>query len=207
MWTKIGMVIMLGKVYGYARVSTSGQDNGLETQEQLLEEAGCSYTFKEMVSGKSTNNRIELQRAMELLSSGDTLVVAKIDRLARSISDLDKIVKELLAKGVNVRFLKEDMTFKVDTKPNSMHSLLFNILGSFAQFERELINERTSEGRARAKEKGTHMGRPSKDKKDIARALKLYSERDANGMSVNDISKLTGVPRSSIYAEINKSSL
>jgi DNA invertase Pin-like site-specific DNA recombinase len=82
--------------------------------------------------------------------------------------------------------------------------LLFNILGSFAQFERDLIVERTGEGRERAKKQGKHMGRPAQDEKQINKALKLYSERESNGMSVNDIAKVTGVPRSTIYAELKK---
>ncbi|MFD4820231.1 recombinase family protein [Peribacillus butanolivorans] len=91
---------------------------------------------------------------MEFAREGDTLVVTKIDRLARSIMDLNKIVHELAEKGVNVRFVKEDMKFDGSNEGNSLQTLLFNILGSFAQFERDLIVERTTEGRERAKGKG-----------------------------------------------------
>lgn len=96
------------------------------------------------------------------------------------------------------------MEFVAGTDSNSIQTLLFNILGSFAQFERDLIVERTTEGRERAKLQGKHMGRPSQPKKNVERALELYKQRETNGMSVNDIAKLTSVPRSTIYAEIKK---
>lgn len=186
---------------GYARVSTVGQDNGLETQKQLLEDAGCQRIFFEKVTGTSTTKRTELKQAMEFLQEGDTLVVTKIDRLARSISDLNNIINELKEKCVNVQFMKENMLFEAKVKDGSLQTLLFNILGSFAQFERDLIVERTSEGRERAKKAGKHMGRPAKDRKDVEKALKLYADRENNGLSVNDIVKMTGVPRSTIYAK------
>ncbi|AYV70130.1 recombinase family protein [Bacillus sp. PK3-056] len=189
---------------GYARVSTVGQDNGLETQKHLLSEAGCKRIFFEKVTGTSTTRRQQLKDAIEFLEQGDTLVVTKIDRLARSILDLNNTVSELFQKGVSVKFLKENIEFKAGVHNNSLQTLLFNILGSFAQFERDIIVERTGEGRQRAKKQGKHMGRPSQDRKVIQKALKLYDERESNGMSVNDISKLTGVPRSTIYAELKK---
>ncbi|WHY64704.1 recombinase family protein [Neobacillus sp. SuZ13] len=189
---------------GYARVSTVGQDNGLETQKQLLNDAGCKRIFFEKVTGTSTTKRNELKEAIQFLDKGDTLIVTKIDRLARSIIDLNNIVKELNLKGVNVRFLKENIEFQAGENNNSLQTLLFNILGSFAQFERDIIVERTGEGRERAKKQGKHMGRPSQDKKAIQKALKLYIERETNGLSVNDIAKMTSVPRSTIYAELKK---
>ncbi|MGG3693500.1 recombinase family protein [Heyndrickxia ginsengihumi] len=189
---------------GYARVSTVGQDNGLETQKQLLNEAGCRRIFFEKVTGTTTKKRNELKEVMEFVKEGDTLVVTKIDRLARSIIDLNKIVSELIKKGVNVKFLKENIEFKAGENNNSLQTLLFNILGSFAQFERDIIVERTGEGRERAKKQGKHMGRPAQSKKDIEKALKLYHDRETNGLSVNDIAKMTSVPRSTIYAELKK---
>ncbi|MFB1098290.1 recombinase family protein [Terribacillus sp. JSM ZJ617] len=189
---------------GYARTSTVGQENGLETQRQLLEEIGCKRVFYEKITGTTTVKRDELKEAIKFLSDGDILVVTKIDRLARSIIDLHNIVKELNQKGVGVKFLKENIDFQAGKNNNSLQTLLFNILGSFAQFERDLIVERTSEGRERAKKQGKHMGRPPQDKKAIEKALKFYNERDLNGMSVKDISNLTGVPRSTIYAELKK---
>ncbi|MGM0890179.1 MAG: recombinase family protein [Bacillota bacterium] len=181
---------------GYARVSTTGQD--LETQKEILESEGCKKLFVEKVTGTSTKQRAQLYEAIEFAREGDTLVVTKIDRLARSIMDLNKIVHELAEKGVIVRFVKEDMKFDGSNEGNSLQTLLFNI----AQFERDLIVERTTEGRERAKRQGKHMGRPGQDEKTLKRAIKLYNERETNGMSVKDIVKTTGVPRSTLYAKI-----
>jgi len=184
---------------GYARVSTVGQD--LETQKEILEKEGCEKLFVEKMTGTSTKSRDQLQEAKEFAREGDTLVVSKIDRLARSIIDLNNITQELAGKGVSVRFVKENIDFETGENSNSLQTLLFNILGSFSQFERDLIVERTAEGRERAKKQGKHLGRPGKDEKDLNRALELYANRGENGMSVNDIVKLTGVPRSTIYAK------
>lgn len=183
---------------GYARVSTVGQD--LATQRELLTEAGCRKIFVEKVTGTNTVKREQLAEAIEFVDEGDTLVVTKIDRLARSIIDLNNIVQKLNEKGISVHFLKDNMEFKAGNDTNSIQTLLFNILGSFAQFERDLIIERTTEGRERAKKQGKHMGRPGQPAKNIERAMELYRQRDSNGMSINDIVKLTGVPRSTIYA-------
>lgn len=182
---------------GYARVSTTGQD--YETQKELLEREGCTKIFVEKVTGTSTAQRKALKEMLEHVREGDTVTVTKIDRLARSIIDLNKIVSGLVEKGVSVRFISENMEFKADENANSLQTLLFNVLGSFAQFERDLIVERTTEGRERAKKQGKHLGRPSQPEKEVKRALKLYQEREANGMSVADIVKTTGVPRSTIY--------
>ncbi|AZV45696.1 hypothetical protein BAOM_p043 (plasmid) [Peribacillus asahii] len=185
---------------GYARVSTTGQD--LETQKEILKNEGCEKLFVEKVTGTSTKPRTQLKEAMEFARKGDTLVITKIDRLARSIMDLNKIVQELSEQGVKVRFVKEAIEFDGSNENNSLQLLLFNILGSFAQFERDLIVERTTEGRERAKKQGKHMGRPGQDEKTLKRAIKLYNERKTNGMSVNEIVKSTGIPRSTLYAKV-----
>jgi DNA invertase Pin-like site-specific DNA recombinase len=187
---------------GYARVSTTGQD--LETQKEILESEGCEKLFVEKVTGTSTNQRTQLKEALEFARMGDILVVTKIDRLARSIMDLNKIVQELSPKGVKVKFVKEAMEFDGSNENNSLQLLLFNILGSFAQFERDLIVERTTEGREGAKKQGKHMGRPGQDDKTLKRAIKLYNERETNGMSVNEIVKSTGIPRSTLYAKVKE---
>lgn len=187
---------------GYARVSTIGQD--YETQQEILENEGCEKIYTEKVTGTSTAQRKELKRLLDNVREDDEVYITKIDRLARSITDLNKIVQRLTDKGVSVHFISEGMSFKPDDKASSMQTMMFNILGSFAQFERELIVERTTEGRERAKKKGKHMGRPAKPKQDIKKALKLYDEKAENKMSVTDISKVTGVPRSTIYHELKK---
>ena len=184
---------------GYARVSTVGQN--LETQQEILESEGCEKIFVEKVTGTSTTKREQLKEAMEFARPGDTLVVTKIDRLARSIINLNKIVQEMTNKRVSIKFVKEALEFGAEKENNSLQTLLFNILGSFAQFERDIIVQRTGEGRDRAKKQGKHLGRPGQDDKSVKRAIMLYNERETNGMSVNDIVKTTGVPRSTIYAK------
>ncbi|MDZ5713557.1 recombinase family protein [Jeotgalibacillus haloalkalitolerans] len=195
---------------GYARVSSVGQS--LESQVEQLKAFGCKRIFKEKESG-AKSDRKELQAALEFLEDGeldnngkiiykDKLIVTKIDRLARSTFDLQRIAGELKDRKVGLQFLKENIDFSTPSG-----ELMFTMLGAIGQFERDIIKERTTEGRERAKLKGKHMGRPSKPKKNIERAMVLYNEREDNGMSVNDISKLTDVPRSTIYAEIKKNKI
>ncbi len=141
---------------------------------------------------------------VENVRPGDTVMVTKIDRLARSIIDLNKIIGTLQEKQVDIHFIKDNLSFKVNETANPLQSLLFNVLGSFAQFERDIIVERTSEGRERAKSRGKHMGRPSQPRKNIEEALRLYNSRNTNGLSVKDIVTLTGVPKATLYVEIRK---
>lgn len=185
---------------GYARVSTLGQD--LETQKEILKENGCEKIFVEKVTAASTAQRTELKEMLEFARENDTVYVTKIDRLARSITDLHNIVNALIEKGVNISFIQDNLHFVSDEKRTAVQELMLNVLGAFAQFERDLIVSRTSEGRERARKKGKHLGRPARPKQDIEKALKLYYERKTNGMSVNDIVKITGVPRSTIYHQL-----
>lgn len=192
---------------GYARVSTTNKQNdSLENQIKILIKNGADpdNIYQEKVTATSTAKRTQLQDMIKHARKGDTIVVTKIDRLARSISDLNKIVSELNDKGVSVEFLKEQMLFKADDT-NSINRLLFNILGSFAQFERDLIVERTSEGRNRALKEGKHMGRKgSSSAKDIKKAIDMYNNRNTNKMSVADILRVTGVKKSTFYHELKK---
>lgn len=183
----------MGELIGYARVSTS--DQNYELQVEQLKNYGCNKIYSEKKSGKDTG-RPELKRALEYLRKGDKLVVYKIDRLARSIRDLHNITYELQEKGIGVAFIKEQIDFSTATG-----KLMFTMLGAIAEFERDLINERTKEGRERAKKQGKHLGRKGQDTKEVRRALNLFSNRKQNGLSVNDIVKQTGVPRSTIYAK------
>jgi DNA invertase Pin-like site-specific DNA recombinase len=178
---------------GYARVSTVGQE--LDLQIEKLKEYGCDKIFMEKESG-AKSDREELAKALDYLRQGDKLVVYKLDRLARSTFDLHKIARQLEEKGIGAVFIKEQIDF---TTPAG--KLMFTMLGAIAEFERDLINERTREGRERAKKQGKHMGRKGQDEKDVKKALQLYQSRETNGLSVNDIAKMTGVPRSTIYAK------
>ncbi len=181
---------------GYARVSTNGQD--LTAQEEELEKYGCERIFKEKESG-AKSDRQKLNEALEYVREGDKLVVCKLDRLARSTFDLLKIATDLKKRGIGLVFIKEQIDFST-----AQGEMMLTMLGAIATFERELINERTAEGRERAKVKGTHMGRPGQDEKAVKKALKLYAERESNGLSVNEIAKSTGVPRSTIYAKVKE---
>jgi DNA invertase Pin-like site-specific DNA recombinase len=183
----------MNQLIGYARVSTVDQDYSLQVKQ--LEKYGCTKIFHEKKSGKNTG-RPELKKALEYLREGDKLVIYKIDRLARSTRDLHNIVHDLQQKGIGIVFIKEQIDFSTPAG-----KLMFTMLGAIAEFERDLINERTKEGRERAKEQGKHLGRKGQETKEIKRALKLFTEREKNGLSVNDISKQTGVPRSTIYSK------
>lgn len=181
---------------GYARVSTKGQD--LTNQTEHLEKYGCEKIFMEKESG-AKSDRQELKNAMDYLREGDSLVVHKLDRLARSTFDLLKIAEDLKARGIGLVFIEERIDFNT---PDG--ELMFTMLGAIAKFERSLINARTSEGRERAKAKGTHMGRKGQDEKQVKKALSLFQNREDNGLSVNEISAMTGVPRSTIYAKVKE---
>ena len=176
---------------GYARVSTTGQD--YETQLAKLNAEGCEKIFSEKQSGKSADNRFELQRAIEFVREGDVLVVTKLDRLARSMSDLWIIVRELEAKGAAFKVL--DQT-GMDTS-NATGKLLFNILGSIAEFERDLINARTAEGRQAAMAKGVKFGR--KEKLTAEQIAELKTDFSAGLLSKEAIAKKYGIARNSVY--------
>src|SRR5215831_1226428 len=140
--------------YGYARVSTNGQD--LSSQEAELLAAGCAKVFKEKVSGAKTD-RAELAKLISRIESGDVLVVTRLDRLARSTRDLLNIIAALTERGAGFKSLKDTWA---DT--TTQHGrLMLTVLGGLAEFERELIRARTGEGRKRAKASGVKFGRPA----------------------------------------------
>lgn len=138
---------------GYSRVSTTGQD--YQTQIEKLKAAGCEKIYKEKKSGKSASDRPELTSAIDYVREGDVFIITKLDRLARSMGDLWKIIQQLNEKGVAFKVLDQE---SIDTT-TSQGKLMLNILGSIAEFERDLINARTAEGRANAKAKGVKFGR------------------------------------------------
>lgn len=189
---------------GYARVSTVGQD--LKTQIETLESAGIKedQMFIEKISGKKGTDRQQLEALLKHARAGDHIYVTKIDRLARSILDLNKIVNELLSREISITFLHHNMTFQANAKDDPFQMLLFNTLGSFAQFERDMIVSRTGEGRKRAMKNGKKMGRKGQPASSIEQAIELFKTKEEREMTVSDISKITGVPRSTIYAEYNK---
>jgi len=142
-------------VYGYARVSTIGQT--LAAQEATLHEAGAAKVFKEKISG-AANHRAQLHRLLKAIDAGDVVVVARLDRLARSTRDLLNILDKIAKAGATFKSLGDAWA---DT--TTAHGrLMLTVLGGLAEFERELIRVRTGEGRVRAKARGVHMGRPFK---------------------------------------------
>ena len=142
-------------IYGYARVSTDGQT--LASQDAQLHEAGCAKVYSEKVSGAKTD-RAELGKLLKRLEPGDVLMVTRLDRLARSTRDLLNILDTIAKAGAGFKSLAD--TWADTTTAHGR--LMLTILGGLAEFERELIKARTSDGRARAKARGVHMGRPPK---------------------------------------------
>lgn len=177
-----------GMRVGYARVSTSGQKLDL----QLERLADCDRTFYEKVSGKSAKNRPEIQNALDFVRDGDVFVVTKLDRLARSVVDLANIVQKLEIKKVDLVVLDQG----IDT--TSIYGRLqFNILASIGEFEREIIRERSFEGRMRASARGVKFGaRPKLTKNELTQLVYDY---ETPGCSKTEIAKHYGISRSSVY--------
>jgi len=173
-------------VYGYARVSTVDQD--LTVQEDALKAAGCEIIRAEKVTGTSTQNREELKTLMAFLRPGDELIVTRVDRLARSVLDLQEIVRELRDKQVQLKATEQP----IDTSTPAGKCFL-DMLGVFAEFETNLRRERQMEGIAKAKERGVYRGRKASIDVDKVREL-----RD-NGMGASQIAKELGISRASVY--------
>ena len=182
-----------GAIVGYARTSTTDQIAGLEHQIGELEAVGCTRVFSEHVSAIE-RRRPELEAALDWLRSGDTFVVTKPDRLSRSVTDLMEIVERLRSKGVTVRVL----SMHLDTSsPTSM--LLLSILGSVSSWERDAMLERQRAGIARAKSQGKYRGRAPTARAKAPEVLRLKAE----GRSVAEIVRETGVSRASVYRALN----
>jgi DNA invertase Pin-like site-specific DNA recombinase len=171
---------------GYARVSTIDQD--LEIQETALRAAGCDVVRSEKRSGTTTSGRTELQTVLEFIRAGDVLMITRIDRLARSIGDLQDIVRTLKAKGAALKATEQP----IDTSTAAGKAFL-DMLGVFSEFETNLRRERQLEGIAKAKAEGVYKGRKPSVDVDQVRALK------AQGVGATDIAKRLGVGRASVY--------
>ena len=173
-------------VIGYARVSTTDQD--LSIQEEALRTAGCTVLRSEKRSGSTTEGRDQLQTVLDFIQRGDTLVVTKLDRLARSLADLSRIVELLVKKGASLRILNTN----IDTSTASGKAFL-GMLGVFAEFETNLRRERQLEGIAKAKLAGVYKGRPASIDADEVRQLK------SSGKGATEIARAMGVGRASVY--------
>jgi DNA invertase Pin-like site-specific DNA recombinase len=179
-------------IYGYARVSSTDQD--LTIQQEALAAAGCEIVRSEKVSGTSTQGRDELNNLLEFVREGDELVVTRVDRLARSVYDLQKIVRDLKERGVSLKATEQP----IDTSTPAGKCFL-DMLGVFAEFETNLRKERQMEGIAKAKKEGKFKGRPAKIDKN--RILELKK----SGMTATQISKEMGISRVSVYRGLNLS--
>lgn len=178
-----------GQLIGYARTSTTDQKAGLEAQLRDLNEAGCVKVFREELSSVSTK-RPELDRALDYAREGDTLIVTKLDRLARSVADLVRLTETLAAKNVSLRILA--MNLDTDTPTGK---LMLNLLGSIAEFERELMLERQREGIAKAKAAGRYKGRAPTARRKSADVIRLRSE----GKTADAIAKELNIGRASVF--------
>jgi len=181
---------------GYARTSTLEQVAGFEAQKRDLEAVGCSKVFAEQVS--SVAQREQLEAAIDYLRDGDSLVVTKLDRLARSMRDLLDIVARIEAKGAGLRIL----VMNLDTT-TATGKLMLNVLGSVAEFERSMMLERQREGVAKAKAEGKYKGRKPTAR---AKASEVKSMLEA-GESPTEVAKKLGIGRSSVYRVIAARSL
>ena len=171
---------------GYARTSTT--DQNLDAQIAALEAAGCTVIRKEQKSGTKLEGRVELQTILDFIHEGETLVVTRIDRLARSLRDLQIIADKLKEKSAHLMATEQP----VDTS-TAAGKAFFDMLGVFAEFETNLRRERQAEGIANAKAKGVYKGRPAKiDKDEIKRRLGA-GERPA------DVAREMGVSRATVY--------
>jgi DNA invertase Pin-like site-specific DNA recombinase len=180
-------------VYGYARVSSADQDYAL--QEQALRTAGCEVIRAEKASGTIRAGRTELELLLEFLRRGDTLVVTRVDRLARSIKDLQDIVYTLKARGVTLRATEQP----IDTQSAAGKAFL-DMLGVFAEFETNLGRERQREGIVAAKARGVYRGRkPSVDLPAIRRL------REEQKLGATEIARRLGIGRASVYRALAKS--
>lgn len=180
---------------GYARVSTGLQN--LNLQEDRLKKHGCEKIFSDHISGLKSK-RPGLDKAIEFARSGDTIVVWRLDRLGRNMEDLIILVNELNNRGVSFHSLEENITMD---KSSSTGQLLFHLFAAFAEFERNLILERSSAGRIAARARGRYGGRPEKlNKQDLKLLKTLYD----NGTPIKTIAEQWKVSRTTIYRYLNK---
>ena len=185
-WNGEAAPIPPGGSYGYARVSTTDQD--LELQYEALEKAGCRVIRAEKVSGTSVQGRAELRILLDFIRPGDELVVTRVDRLARSMGDLQDIIRELKSKKATLRATEQP----IETSTPAGKAFL-DMLGVFAEFETNLRRERQMEGIAKAKARGVYRGR--KASIDPARVHRLI----ADGIRPSEIARQLGISRTSVW--------
>lgn len=183
---------------GYVRVSTAVQVDGysLEQQKEKLREAGCEKIFEDVMSG-AKKERPGMNSLLEAVREGDTVVVVKLDRFGRSLANLLELMTDFDKRGVVFVSLSES----IDTS-TAIGRMMFNILGSIAEFERELIMERTQAGIAQARAAGVKFGRPSKvNDVLVKKAVKLYRNDEISSV---EAARVLGVSRASYYRLLDR---
>lgn len=174
--------------FGYARVSTEQQN--LDRQLDLLNAYGVDFLYNEKMTG-TKKERPELNKLLERVTEGDTVVIESLSRLGRSTKDLIELVEFFEEKGVHLVSLKESINTSTPTG-----KLLFTLMSALAQFERDVIADRTREGLKAARARGRKGGRPKADPKRVQQAVKLYQ---AGQHSIREIEELTGVKKATLY--------
>ena len=183
--------VVTGQKVGYARVSS--KDQNLDRQLAALKKEKVFRIFTDTVSGSSTQ-RPGLDGALDYVRAGDQLIVVSMDRLARSLIDLHRLVDELTERGVSVKFLKEGQTYSLDSSP--VAKLMLGLLGSVAEFERAIIRERQAEGIAKAKARGVYKGRAKVlNEEQIMQAREWVSE----GVPKTEVARRFGIGRTTLY--------
>ena len=180
---------MKGQRIGYVRVSTLEQNT-----ERQLEQVPVDRIFTDKASGKDTQ-RPELERLIAFVRDGDTVVVHSMDRLARNLDDLRRIVQKLTKRGVCIEFVKESLTFTGDDSP--IANLMLSVMGAFAEFERALLRERQREGIALAKQRGAYRGR----KRSLApNRIAELCQKVAAGETKTAVARYFGISRETLYS-------
>ena len=183
--------VVTGQKIGYARVSS--KDQNLDRQLAALKKEKVFRIFTDTVSGLSTQ-RPGLDGALNYVRAGDQLIVVSMDRLARSLIDLHRLVDELAERGVSVKFLKEGQTYSLDSSP--VAKLMLGLLGSVAEFERSIIRERQAEGIAKAKARGVYKGRAKVlNEEQVVQAREWVSE----GVPKAEVARRFGIGRTTLY--------
>jgi len=187
----------MGEHIGYIRVSALDQN-----AERQLESISLDRFFEDKASGKDTK-RPKLDSCLNYVREGDVLYVHSIDRLARNLEDLQSLVRKLKDKGVTIKFVKENLTFHA-VEENPMQTLMFQMLGAFAQFERALIRERQREGIALAKKEGRQLGRAKALNKEQEEAIKV---KIVNGAKKHELAAEYGISRQTVYRILGRQSV
>lgn len=172
-------------IIGYARVSTTGQN--LDGQTDLLTQNGCERIYSEKISGIK-KERPQLDRMMDSLRAGDTVIITELTRLGRSVKELLSIIERIHEAGASIKSLRE--TWLDTTTPQG--NLLLTIFAGLSQFERDLTRQRTRQGLEAARARGRKGGRPKSDESKVSTALKMY---DSKLHSIDEITKATGISR------------